>query len=56
MNSKHIKVGGGKVKEVIIGNDLPFALLSGPCQLQNRDLAMKIAEYLTNVTQKLNIP
>lgn len=56
MNSKHIKVGGGKVNEVIMGNDLPFTLLSGPCQLQSRDLAMKIAEYLTTITEKLNIP
>ena len=55
MISKHIKVGGGKVKEVVMGNDLPFVLLAGPCQLQNRDLAMKIAEYLTYVTEKLGI-
>ena len=55
MNPKHIKVGGGKVKEVIMGNDLPFTLMAGPCQLQNRDLAMKIAEYLTNITEKLHI-
>ena len=55
MKIKHIKVGGGAVKEVTIGNDLPFTLMSGPCQLQNRDLAMKICETLTKITEKLGI-
>ena len=56
MQFKHIKVGGDITKEVNMGGDLPFVLISGPCQLQNRDLAMKIAEYLTILTEKLNIP
>ena len=55
MKAKHIKVGGGITREVVIGNDLPFTLISGPCQLQSRDLAMKIAEYMTKLTQKLGI-
>lgn len=55
MKTKHIKVGGGITREVIMGNDLPFTLIAGPCQLQSRDLAMKIAEYLTKLTQKLGI-
>lgn len=55
MNFKHIKVGGGEVKEIIIGNDLPFTLMAGPCQLQSRDLAMKICERLVKITEKLKI-
>ena len=55
MKAKHIKVGGGITREVIMGNDLPFTLISGPCQLQSRDLAMKIAEYMTKLTEKLGI-
>ena len=55
MESKHIKIGGGIVKEVIMGNDLPFTLIAGPCQLQDMDLALKIAKYLKELTEKLGI-
>ncbi len=55
MEFKHIKVGGGITKEITIGNDLPFTLLAGPCQLQNRDLAMKICEKMVEITTKLGI-
>lgn len=53
--AKHIKIGGGIVKEVIIGNDLPFVLTAGPCQLQTRDGAMRICETLVKITEKLGI-
>ncbi|MDR2526334.1 MAG: 3-deoxy-8-phosphooctulonate synthase [Rickettsiales bacterium] len=56
MEYKHVKVGDGKIaKEVIIGNDLPFVLISGPCQLQSEYLAMKIAEKLVRMTEELKI-
>ena len=55
MESKHVKVGGGIVKEVVMGNDLPFTLIAGPCQLQDMDLAIKIAEYMKKLTEKLGI-
>ncbi len=55
MEYKHIKVGGGITKEITIGNDLPFALIAGPCQMQDRDLAMKIAEYMVKLTDRLGI-
>ena len=55
MESKHVKVGGGIVKEVVMGNDLPFALIAGPCQLQDMDLALGIAKHLKEVTEKLGI-
>ena len=55
MENKHIKIGGGITREIVMGNDLPFTLIAGPCQLQSRDLAMKICEYLTNLTEKLGI-
>ena len=56
MQFKHIKIGGGVTRQVTMGGDLPFVLIAGPCQLQSRDLAMKIAEYLTKLTDKLGIP
>ncbi|MCR5506387.1 MAG: 3-deoxy-8-phosphooctulonate synthase [bacterium] len=55
MENKHIKIGGGITKEITMGNDLPFTLIAGPCQLQDMDLAMKIAEYMKNLTEKLGI-
>ncbi|GMO63154.1 MAG: 3-deoxy-8-phosphooctulonate synthase [Rickettsiales bacterium] len=45
----------GKTKIVQIANNLPFTLLAGPCQLQDRDLAMKIAEKMVTITDKLGI-
>ncbi len=55
MENKHIKVGGGIVKEVTMGNDLPFTLIAGPCQLQDEELALKIAKYMKELTEKLGI-
>lgn len=55
MDFKHIKVGGGITKEITMGGDLPFTLIAGPCQLQDKDLAMKICEKLVKITDKLGI-
>ena len=48
---KHISVG-----DFQIGNDLPFALLAGPCALENRDHAFFMCERLKEITTKLDIP
>lgn len=48
---KHIKVGNN----VVIGNDLPFVLIAGPCQIESREHALEMAEELVNLTKKLNI-
>ena len=39
-----------------IGNDLPFVLLAGPCQLECRDHAFDMAGALQEMTKKLGIP
>ena len=39
-----------------IGNDLPFMLIAGPCQMESRDHAMMTAEKIKTITEKLNIP
>ena len=44
------------VGNVDVANHLPFALFGGMNVLESRDLAMRIAEYYVEVTQKLNIP
>ena len=38
-----------------VSNDLPFFLISGPCQLENRDHAMFMAEEIKKITDKLQI-
>ena len=38
-----------------IGNDKPFALIAGPCQMESRDHAMMMAENLVEITSRLNI-
>lgn len=49
---RHVKVSD----KVTFGNDLPFALIAGPCQMESRDHAMMMAERLVKLTTKLNIP
>ena len=50
MNQKHVKIGG-----VTAGNDLPFILIAGPCQMESRDHAMMMAEKLAKMTSELGI-
>ncbi len=37
------------------GNDLPFALIAGPCALESRDHALFMAEKLAALTEKLGL-
>jgi 2-dehydro-3-deoxyphosphooctonate aldolase (KDO 8-P synthase) len=46
----HIHVGNVK-----FGNDLPLALIAGPCQLESRDHAFDMAGALKDMTAKLGI-
>lgn len=50
MQAKHVSVGN-----VTFGNDLPFVLIAGPCQMESRDHAMMMAESLATMAQKLGI-
>lgn len=45
-----------KVGNVEIANNRPFALLAGPCVLENRDHAFLMCEALKKLTDKLGIP
>ena len=40
---------------ITFGNDLPFVLIAGPCQMESRDHAMMMAETLANMAEKLEI-
>jgi 2-dehydro-3-deoxyphosphooctonate aldolase (KDO 8-P synthase) len=48
--ARHVAVG-----KVTFGNDLPFALIAGPCALESRAHALEMAEALKTITGKLGI-
>ncbi|MFN7663053.1 MAG: 3-deoxy-8-phosphooctulonate synthase [Alphaproteobacteria bacterium] len=48
---KHVSVGS-----VRIGNDLPFVLLAGPCQMESEAHAFEMAHALVELCQDLKIP
>jgi 2-dehydro-3-deoxyphosphooctonate aldolase (KDO 8-P synthase) len=50
IQAKHVAAGN-----VTFGNDLPFVLIAGPCQMESRDHAMMMAESLATIAQKRGI-
>ena len=44
-----------EVDSVKIANHLPLVVIAGPCVIENRDHALKSAERLTQITDKLNL-
>ncbi len=50
-DTQHVKVGS-----VTFGNDLPFVLISGPCQIESRDHALFMADALAKAAGKAGVP
>lgn len=50
MKQKNINISNFK-----IGNNLPFTLIAGPCQLESRVHAFKMVEKIQKITKKLKI-
>lgn len=48
--NSHVKIGA-----TVFGNDLPFTLIAGPCQLESRNHAFDIAGLLAEITNRLGI-
>ena len=48
-----ISVQIGSVK---VGNDLPFVLIGGPCQIESEAHALEVAEELASICRRLGIP
>ncbi|HAF41239.1 MAG TPA: 3-deoxy-8-phosphooctulonate synthase [Sphingobium sp.] len=48
---KYVTVG-----PIRIGNDLPFVLISGPCQIESRDHALFMADALATAAGKAGVP
>jgi 2-dehydro-3-deoxyphosphooctonate aldolase (KDO 8-P synthase) len=44
------------VGPITIGNDLPFVLISGPCQIESRDHALFMAEALAGAARAAGVP
>ncbi|MGO1117519.1 3-deoxy-8-phosphooctulonate synthase [Rhodovibrionaceae bacterium A322] len=49
--NSHVPVG-----ELAFGNDLPFVLIAGPCQIESRDHAFDMAGGLQEICRTLDIP
>ena len=45
-----------QVGNIPIGGDSPFVLIAGPCVIESRDLVLKSAELLKEITEDLGIP
>lgn len=42
-----------KVKDIEVGNDLPFTLIAGPCMMESRSHVLKMAEIISEIAQKV---
>ncbi len=51
MPARHVAVG-----PVTLGNDLPLALIAGPCVLESRQHALEMAAALKEISLKLQLP
>ncbi|KQT50819.1 2-dehydro-3-deoxyphosphooctonate aldolase [Aureimonas sp. Leaf454] len=49
--ARRFDVGG-----IAFGNDLPFVLISGPCQIESRDHALRMAQALTAMAAAADVP
>ena len=54
MNKKKININSGKQK-IVIGQDEDLVLIAGPCAIENKDHAFKMADLINSVCLKLGI-
>ncbi|MEX2450291.1 MAG: 3-deoxy-8-phosphooctulonate synthase, partial [Rhodospirillales bacterium] len=47
---RHVSIGS-----VTLGNDLPFVIIAGPCQMESRAHALEMSGTLKEITDKLGI-
>jgi len=51
-----MKAGGMKLAGFEVGLDQPFFLISGPCVIESREMAMETASALKEITSRLGVP
>ena len=49
---KHVRISD----RITLGNDLPFVLQAGPCQIESREHALMLAREIAAITADLGIP
>ena len=55
MNKKMLEIGYGTVSRIMIGDRLPLVFLGGPCAIENRDHAFKIADEIAKICKNVGI-
>lgn len=55
MQPKIIEVGYGSVARVRIGARLPLAFIGGPCAIESRDHAFRMAELITDICRRIDV-
>ena len=50
-NIKHVQVGN-----ITFGNNLPFVLIAGPCQIESLDHSLMMVEQIKKISDSANIP
>tara|TARA_B100000963_G_scaffold51636_1_gene39820 strand:- start:4828 stop:5712 length:885 start_codon:yes stop_codon:yes gene_type:complete len=56
MEEKIVKVGYGNLNKIEIGGTRPLAFIGGPCAIESRDHALIMAESISEICYKLDIP
>lgn len=49
--TRHVKVG-----TAVFGNELPFVLIAGPCQMESRAHALEVASALKEIAGEVGVP
>jgi 2-dehydro-3-deoxyphosphooctonate aldolase (KDO 8-P synthase) len=55
MEKKIVSVGYGKINSISIGHNLPLVFTGGPCAIESRDHAFKMADMIESVCKKVGI-
>lgn len=56
MQLKEIEVGYGSVARVRIGSRLPLVFIGGPCAIESREHAFRMAELTGDICRRLDVP
>ena len=56
MVKKVLEIGYGSVAKVKIGESLPLVFLGGPCAIESRDHAFKMAESIGRICRRVGVP
>jgi 2-dehydro-3-deoxyphosphooctonate aldolase (KDO 8-P synthase) len=56
MKKKIIEVGYGDINKVKIGDRFPLVLIGGPCAIESREHAFKMAKEIESICKRVDIP